>query len=175
MSGPSSSGKSTLLKKCKAFYSSKFEYVEEITRKIKDKGIPINEEGSDLTQLLVINSHIENSLLNEAILDRCILDGLVYTRYLYNHNKVSQEVLDYAKFVYKMLHDKYAVIFYTLPVNLEDDGVRSNSQEFRNETIDIFKYIIESDPIIAKKIVYLSGTVEERFEIIRTTLSGLTK
>ena len=59
--GPSSSGKSTLLTECKHKYSNKFTYVEEITRKIKNKGLPINEQGSDLTQLL-IQARVRNLL-----------------------------------------------------------------------------------------------------------------
>ena len=38
------------------------EYIDEITRRMTKKGLKINEGGDDMTQLLIMNSHISNVL-----------------------------------------------------------------------------------------------------------------
>jgi nicotinamide riboside kinase len=170
-SGAQSSGKSTLLQKCKEIYKDKFQYVEEITRKVKAKGLPINEQGNNLTQLLILNSHIENSLLQNAILDRCILDGLIYTQYLFKHKKVDQWVADYSIYLYQELITKYDYIFYTEPVDLENDGVRSINKEFREEILDKFEKMMKFDKqYLRNKVIRLTGSVEERMKKIAETI-----
>lgn len=171
LSGAQSSGKTTLLHRCKELYKEKFQYADKITRKVKAKGLPINEQGNNLTQLLIINSHIENSLLQNAILDRCILDGLVYTQYLCKHKKVDQWVADYSLYVYMELIPKYDYIFYTEPVELKDDGVRSVNKEFRKEIIEKFEGMIDLDETyLRNKVIRLSGSVEERMKKISETI-----
>jgi nicotinamide riboside kinase len=180
LTGSNSTGKTTLLKKCKEIYSSQFTFAEEITRKIARQGIPINTNGGNLTQLLIINEHIQNSLLENAILDRCILDGLCYTEYLYNHSKIGNWVYTYANHVYDMLLPKYDIIFYCSPVGvpLENDGTRevgTMGDKFRNGVLKRFEYHMAVDERLAKKIVVLEGTVEERMEIIKKTISERLK
>ena len=58
--------------------------------------LPINEKGTDLTQLLIANEHLVNFLLPEhqnknTILDRCIVDGLIYTKWLCDNGQVTEE------------------------------------------------------------------------------------
>jgi len=174
-SGSSSSGKSTLLQKCKENYNHNFTCVEEITRKIKAKGFNINEAGDDITQILIINSHIENSLIQNAILDRCALDGLIYTKYLYYKGQVRSSTVETAEIVYNYLIPKYDVIFYTEPLPLIDDGIRSISTSFREITIQLFEEQIKKDTLLASKIVRLSGSVDERMDIIDDKIKQLTK
>ena len=79
--GAQSTGKSTLLDKCKEEFGDKFVYFPEITRQIKSEcGVAINEAGDNTTQILIVSEHIKNILKaskQDSILDRCILDGLV--------------------------------------------------------------------------------------------------
>ena len=60
--GAQSTGKTTLLKKVKELYPNRFDYVDEITRRIKRFGVPINNEAKsyNLTQSLIINDHLVN-------------------------------------------------------------------------------------------------------------------
>ena len=90
--GIQSSGKTTLLKKCKEHYGDKYIYVDEVTRPALEKGLQINEQGGDETQMFIIQSHIDNALKENVIMDRCIIDGFLYTEYLYDIGKVSQAV-----------------------------------------------------------------------------------
>jgi len=177
-SGVQSSGKTTLLKLCKELYADRCEFVDEVTRLVKREfNVPINEQGTGLTQCLITNKHIENVLrfreTKGAIFDRCILDGLCYTGYLHVEGSVPKWVFDYTKNVFKKLITQYNIIFYTDPydVALVDDGERSVDVEFRNKMIETFEQaIISYDDLLKDKIVRLKGTVEERMEAIKIKL-----
>ena len=176
-SGVQSSGKTTLLKACKELYNDRFEFVDEVTRLVKREfNVPINEQGTGLTQCLITNKHIENVLRyreKSAILDRCILDGLCYTGYLHLEGSVPKWVFDYTKNVFKKLITQYDIIFYTDPydVALVDDGERSVNVEFRNKMIETFEQAIASyNDLLQNKLIILKGTVEERMEAIKIKL-----
>lgn len=173
-SGAQSTGKTTLLNYLLT-RNTDYVFVPEVTRLVRrNYNLPINEAGSDLTQLMIINSHLHNMLLkreSNVILDRCIYDGLIYTKWLYSKGKVSQSVYDYTKHIFDILKDRYAVIFYTSPTDvlIEDDGERSIDVEFRNDIIKLFEESLEG----ASNVVVLRGSVKERLETIKSTLTKL--
>jgi len=171
ITGAQSTGKSTLLNFLKKDDDLKgFEFIEELTRQIAAKGININEEGSNFSQIFTVTIHAENIVKKHFISDRCALDGLVYTKWLYDNKKVDKWMLDYAEGVAKEVLPRYDYIFY-LPaeIPIEDDGVRSSNVEFRDQILDIFKYYIQELDI---KIVNLSGTVVERAKQFKRKLRG---
>jgi nicotinamide riboside kinase len=177
-SGAQSTGKTTLLKHLEERNSSNplFKFVPEVTRLIKrEYDLPINEDGTDITQLLIINQHLCNAYkidTNEYnyILDRCSLDGLVYTHWLCDQRKLSMSVYSFAEYIFSSTINKYDVIFYTSPndVKLEYDGERSVDTTFRDGIIDLFNRYIKYRNI---NVVLLYGTVEERLKIIKDTLA----
>ena len=175
--GAQSTGKTTLLKKVKELYPNRFDYVDEITRRIKRFGVPINNEAKsyNLTQSLIINDHLVNFTkvfeesdenVRDLLLDRCIVDGYIYTKYFYRHGKVSYKIFEFAEYWFKELTPKYDVIFYTNPgdVKLVDDGERSIDAKFREEIIDLYEreFLDKYD-----NICILKGSVEERLEIMK--------
>jgi len=178
--GAQSTGKTTLLNLCKTHYSSDYHFVDEVTRLVKRNfNVPINEEGTDITQLFIINTHIENAFRiyedpkKGVFLDRCIVDGLVYTGYLALEGKVSKWVFKYAKNVFKLLLPRIDKIFYTHPgdVELVADGERSTDLEFRRKIIDLFEMVFELyDDQLKNKLVTLKGSVEERMEQIKINI-----
>ncbi len=89
--GAQSTGKTTLLNRMKhdPMFNLEFDFRDEITRRMQRKGLSINEGGNDITQLLIMNSHIKNSLIDNVIMDRCALDGLVYTDWMSRKVKYS--------------------------------------------------------------------------------------
>jgi len=176
-SGAQSSGKTTLLKACDIESLDPlspfngYTFIPEVTRLVKSKyNLPINENGSNLTQLCIINQHIENFLTSKnsnVIMDRCILDGLVYTEYLAEKGLVDPFVLSYARYIYDTLIKHIDIIFYTDPsIPLVDDGERSINVSFRNEIIDKFNFYIKD----LKNIVILRGSVKDRLDIIKRTI-----
>ena len=178
-SGAQSTGKTTLLNKIRGLNPFDINYVDEVTRRIKrDFNLPINESGGDLTQTMIMSDHIANVYqkynLTDVILDRCALDGIVYTQWLYNKGKVSDEVLQWAKKIYTTLIGEYDAIFVTSPadVPLVDDGERSVDIEFREEIIDIFDMYIDDMKIYSEgeNVFAVEGTVEERIKYIKKVL-----
>jgi thymidylate kinase len=176
--GAQSTGKTTLLNKCKEVYKD-YKFVDEVTRYVrKTYDVKINEIGGTETQLYILAEHIKNHLRADEnlILDRCILDGYVYTKYQVVNGKVSEQVLHAFNGVYSILMDKLDYIFYTDPtdVKLVNDGERSVDYKFREDIIAMFEDLItyKMSPTNREKIVRLSGTVEERMEIIGENLNG---
>lgn len=170
--GAQSTGKTTLLNKCKEIYKD-YKFVDEVTRYVRRTyDVKINEIGGTETQLYILAEHIKNHLRSDEnlILDRCILDGYVYTKYQVVNGKVSSQVLHAFNGVYGLLMDKLDYIFYTDPadVKLVDDGERSVDYKFREDIIAMFEDLItyKMSPVNRDKIVRLSGTVEERMKII---------
>ena len=117
--GAQSTGKTTLLKELKRDpdFSLKFDFRDEITRRMQKKGLSINESGNDITQLLIMNSHIKNTLIDNVIMDRCIIDGLVYTNWLHTEGKVSDTVQStYDKAYKELVNNLYSFLYKPSPV-----------------------------------------------------------
>ena len=180
--GAQSTGKTTLLKKLhgeNGIYP--FEFIPEVTRLVmRDYKMPINEEGDDLTQMLIMTEHIRNIYRDRTnrlirgvhqIYDRCALDGIVYSHWLLDKGKINRSCFDACELIYKKLKNKYDIIFYTSPkdVKLVDDGERSIDVHFREDIISLFNMYINS---YKGKIVVLEGPVEERLQTIKETLES---
>ena len=108
-------------------------------------------------------------------MDRCIIDGALYTSYLFKRNKVSGEVLGKAIKRYYGLIGKLDIIFFTEPVRMFDDGVRSTGDEFRQSMIDAFnRQRVGLEQGFCKeftgRIIYLKGSVEKRFDDIKIAI-----
>ena len=185
--GAQSTGKTTLLEhlKCTNLGSPSFEFIPEVTRLVKrEYEVPINEDGDDMTQMLIMTEHIRNIFKGRTdnlirgvnkILDRCALDGIVYSHYLLDKGKISRTTYDACDLIYKKLRKEYDVIFYTSPkdVKLVNDGERSVDKYFREDMIGLFDMylqynIIEDGP----RVVCLEGSVKERLETIKSTLES---
>lgn len=162
--GAQSTGKTTLLEAIKQNeeFRYKYEFIDEITRRMIKKGLKINEAGSDTTQLLIMNEHVKNTLYTDAIMDRCALDGVVYTNWLYKKGNVSEWVYQYAENVFKKYISRYDYIFYLTPeFHIVDDGVRSIDTAFRDEIVNLFEYYVNTFSV---PVIKLTGSVEERLE-----------
>lgn len=169
ITGAQSTGKSTLLRFLKQDDDLKgFEFIDELTRKIAAKGININEEGSNMSQIFTVTIHAENIVKDHFISDRCALDGLVYTKWLFDQGKVDKWILDYAVGVAKEVIPRYDYIFY-LPaeIPIEDDGVRSADIKFRDEIVSLFESYTKE---LGVKLIELSGSVKDRAKLFKRVL-----
>ena len=107
----------------------------------------------------------------------------MYTRWLWEQGSVDRWVLDHAGCLLSMLGKRLDTIFYTEPddIPIEDDGERSVDKTFRDDIIKIYEEVIRSSVSTPgrdtwrKKLVRLSGTVEERMNIINTSIQTLLK
>ena len=172
--GAQSTGKTTLLNQMRNWECLKdYTFIDEITRNIEKKGMSINEKGNDDTQTAIMHAHIENLKKgNNLVLDRCSLDGVVYTHYLYLHGKVSKDTFDYARQVFFGTCLMYDKIFYLKPeFDIVEDGVRSNSVQFRDEIASIFERYIADFNLRKYNVVELTGSVEERLEAVKKEMN----
>jgi len=164
ISGAQSVGKTTLLNALRS--EKKFKHYticDEVTRRVKSYGLPINENGTDLTQQLIMQEHIVNAFMyTEFIADRTVLDGLVYTDYLYHTEKVSLTALENAAAIFKKVQPCYDIQFYIVPeFSIQNDGVRSNDVLFRDKIVELFNNRIKGYKI---PVINLTGSVRERVE-----------
>jgi|TARA_R110000851_G_scaffold25766_4_gene73883 nicotinamide riboside kinase len=162
ITGAQSVGKTTLLNALRS--EPRFDgytVCDEVTREIREMGFDINEQGSDLTQILIMQKHISNVFMYDDMLtDRTALDGLVYTTWMHQHNKVTQATLEKVYSIYEKLINSYDYIFYIRPeFPIIDDGVRSIDPQFRDDINDIFEGFINELP---REHITVSGSVRER-------------
>ena len=173
ITGAQSVGKTTLLNALRSekLFSEHFKICDEVTRTVKGYGLPINEDGNDSTQRLIMNEHVVNVFLyDNMITDRTALDGLVYTTYLYKHAKVNQPTLTYTTNIFNRVWEKYDHVFYIEPeFDIVDDGVRSIDVVFRNEIADLFKTTIEKKNLTLHRV---KGSVRNRVNTIMDILEG---
>lgn len=174
ITGAQSVGKTTLLNALRSEkYFQSYKVCDEVTREIRNMGFDINESGSDITQLLIMQKHIVNIYMNECMLtDRTSLDGLVYTTYLHLHGKVSKDTLDKAKQIYDKTIKDYSFLFYIPPeFDIVPDGVRSPDIVFRDEIVELFKGFLSEAP---REVIYVTGSVRERVNTVLETIDRWT-
>ena len=177
--GAGSTGKSTLLQQCMLEWPD-FNYIPEVTRAVKrEYNLNINEGGTEKTQLAILAAHLHNVLTYEAgdkttVLDRCIIDGIVYTEWLYDKKMVPSWVKTYAEHLMSVLIEPVDIIFYTQPdFDIVPDGERSVDVDFRNSIIKGFDRKTMQAWRGGSRLVYLTGSVEERFDLIKWNLHRL--
>jgi nicotinamide riboside kinase len=161
ISGAQSVGKTTVINELEKILGNKYTIVRESIRKLAKKGFIINEKGNDNTQIAVMNEHIKNLLPEgDLILDRSVLDGYIYTQYLFNNNKISEETLKYAESIFRDHINDIDILFYIKPeFEIVNDNVRSIDKEFRDAVVELFEKTIEDYNL---DVIYLSGSVDER-------------
>ena len=166
ISGAQSVGKTTLLNAIRSepFFKG-FEICNEVTRRVKSYGFSINENGNDVTQRLIMQEHVINIFMySDFITDRTVLDGLVYSKYLRNHSKISNETMDFVYKVYSRCIGQYDLLFYIPPeFELEDDGVRSIDVTFRNSIVESFENVIYTHGLT---VTILKGSLRERLDTV---------
>jgi nicotinamide riboside kinase len=172
ITGAQSVGKTTLLNALRSerFFTS-YTLCDEVTRRIRSYGLPINEDGTNVTQRLIMNEHIVNVFLNNSMLtDRTALDGLVYSTYLFKHNKIDYKTMRYVTDVFDSVWEKYDHVFYIEPeFEIEDDGTRSINKAFRDEIVEIFEHVIDKKNLSLTRV---KGSVRNRVDTIIDILEG---
>lgn len=171
ISGAQSTGKTTLINRLRELYPE-YIYKTEITRELANKGFKINENGTDETQLAIIDSHIDRlNIDSDIVYDRCILDGVVYTHYLFDTGKVSQVTLAKAQEAFLKYIISYDVTCYIKPeFEIVDDGERSINTEFRDAIVELFNWYINTYNL---DVVILKGSVQDRVNQINEIINDL--
>jgi len=133
--GSSSTGKTTVYELLKNKLP-KYEFINESTRTVMRYGYPINEEGTDETQLAILAFHLKALLKPfNLVLDRCMLDTLVYSLI----TDVDEKTISYVKDCFEEVKDEYThVVYFPIEFASVDDGDRTTNEEWRKLADDTF-------------------------------------
>jgi len=159
--GASSTGKTTVYELLKNKLPE-YEFVNESTRTVGSYGFPINEEGTDATQLAISSFHLEALLQpNNCILDRCYLDLVVYSSLMPN---CSEEAFNYINATWNRIKDEYThYVYFPIEFDSVDDGVRSIDEKWRQDVDQEFHNNLKE---INKPYLTVTGSPLQRVEQI---------
>jgi|TARA_B110000879_G_scaffold113694_1_gene151630 nicotinamide riboside kinase len=159
--GASSTGKTTVYELLKNKLP-KYEFVNESTRTVGSYGFPINEKGTDATQLAISCFHLEALLQPyNQVLDRCFMDVVVYTRFMDN---ASEETWKYINATWNRIKHEYThYIYFPIEFDSVDDGVRSVNEKWRKDIDNEFKDVLEG---VRQPYLTITGSPMQRVEQI---------
>jgi len=159
--GASSTGKTTVYEILKNKLP-KYEFINESTRTIKEYGFPINEGGTDATQLAISSFHLEALLQPyNLVLDRCYMDVIVYSRFM---EKIDVSTFNYIQDTWNRIKNEYThYIYFPIEFDSIDDGVRSVNEEWRKKIDDEFQAVLEG---VRQPYLTVTGSPMQRVEQI---------
>jgi len=136
----------------------------------------INENGNDLTQLLIMTEHYKNyGISNNVVFDRCALDCMAYGmanlfRKFKEGKEIDEEFNSNVIFpLYLWLMRRYDAIFYLAPeLPVVSDGVRSSDLQYFAEVTSSFNTLIKEQSNFPTEcqIITIKGSVQKRVESI---------
>lgn len=138
------------------------------SRWVHSLGLPINQDGNDAGQTLIILNQVRNLWAYDNMLtDRTLIDTLIYTMLQYEAGKLGKDTLNLAHdMLYKSLSKRaYSHIFYVRPTGMKlvGDGIRSEDVVYWNTTYKTFENVINSYGLFQYDNFHLiEGTREER-------------
>lgn len=177
ISGAHSTGKTTLINALKQREEFKnFEFKSGLTRDLHKMGIPINEAGTDTTQLFVMAKHYEYSqLTGDVFLDRCALDGLAYSQVVLKDH-TDTDFLNALGYIGRKCFNHYDLIIYVKPeLELEDDGIRTTDKQFHKQIVESFEKWLEIIKTFRTPVtvVEVFGSVEQRVDQVIAAVTPL--
>lgn len=167
--GAGSTGKTTVYEALKG-YLLDYKFVNESTRSVKKLGFPINEAGTNETQLAISSFHLE-ALLNpsDLVLDRCYLDLVVYSTLT---DRCKGPTYQYIIDTWSRIRSEYtAFIYFPIEFKSIGDGVRSTNEEWRNDADILFTEFLYR---VEQPVIEVRGTAQERINQVLTYLNRKT-
>ena len=158
--GASSTGKTTVYELLKNKLP-KWDFVNESTRSVAKYGFPINEQGTDATQLAIGNFHLEALLRPyNLILDRCFMDLVVYSKEM----DIDKGTYKYIEDIWNRVKGEYShYIYFPIEFPSVNDGVRSVSEEWREAVDKEFQARLQE---VRQPYLSVTGSPMERIEQI---------
>lgn len=159
--GASSTGKTTVYELLKNKLP-KYEFVNESTRTVGSYGFPINEKGTDATQLAISSFHLEALLQPyNLVLDRCYMDLVVYSHYM---KGIEEKTLTYIEDTWNRIKKEYThYIYFPIEFDSVDDGVRSVDEKWRSDIDSLFQDVLEG---VRQPYLTVTGSPMQRVEQI---------
>lgn len=170
--GASSTGKSTVFELLKARLPE-YTFIDESTRTVRSYGFPINEQGTDLTQLAISTFHLQALLHPHSVIyDRCYMDLVAYSRHL----PISEYILTFLEhtWVKKIQHEYDLYVYFPIEFHSVYDGVRSVNEEWRSKVDHEFKTLLHQVQVeTTSKVITVQGSPKHRMQEILDYISNL--
>lgn len=174
--GVHGSGKSTLLREMIGWSElNGHAFISGLTRaQARNNGVVINQGGNFEGQKTLVKAmawHLKT--LPNLVIDRTLIDIYAYTVHHRDHNSLTSQELNYIRTQARKYQSLFDVVFYIQPeFDVIQDGVRPTDPAFVVEVAaNIHHTITLGDALDSKKIVNLSGTVEQRLTTIKEWLN----
>lgn len=173
--GVHGTGKTTLLKEMIGWPElAGHSFVSGLARQQKELNkLSINEHGTLETQRCLARAlawHVKR--LPNMVVDRTFLDMWAYTLYHCKQGVIDARGRSYLRNLMRHNQPRFRYVFYIEPeFDVVDDGVRSTDTEFRDDIARRLKgLVLIKKTLGTRRIVQISGTVEQRLDQIRETL-----
>lgn len=169
--GAQGTGKTTILN----YFQGKQPIITNVCRTLAKNGVKINEMGDDESQATIFNVYYDLLAQKNYISDRGLTDVMAYSKWLYEHDRLSEKEWKREQRIFKTFIKTYPAIYLYFPIEfrIEDDGVRSTDEDFRKEIDTNILKSLQDNPEIPGLTVH--GSVEERLEFINRMLQFSTR
>ena len=169
--GTMSVGKTTLVNALKELPEFKnYKFATERSKYLQSIGIPLNTDSTLKGQLVFAAERSAELMQENMITDRTIIDVMAFCSLSKSMSKAEK---DHINGVLWHLIKEYDIIFHIddLSIPIEDNGVRETNKDYRLEVHNKIDSIIGMYGGRAGKVVRISGTTEERIELVKATLA----
>ncbi len=171
LTGTHSAGKTTLVNELsKNSFFRDFHFFTERSKYLKESlQIPLNEDSQIVSQYIFLGERARELYdPNNSISDRSVYDVLSYTL---SANSISDEDKGCFMSACQPLIKFYDCIFYVdhSEVKIEENGLRHTDPNYREQINQTILDLLEAYP--PPFLVVVKGTVEERVNIILSTLN----
>jgi GTPase SAR1 family protein len=169
--GTISVGKTTLVNALKELPEFKdYTFATERSKYLRDLGIPLNTDSTLKGQIIFLAERASELLHENMITDRTVIDVLAFTA---SAKTIPYYQNEFYENLASLLIEEYDYIFYVSPdgVDLEDNGVRIISTEYRDTIDRSIQNLLRTFHYKIKNLHTLSGSTQERIEKIQQIIS----
>jgi nicotinamide riboside kinase len=169
--GTQSIGKTTLVNALKELPEFKdYTFRTERSKYLKEMGIPLNTDSTLKGQCVFLAERASELMQENIITDRTIIDVMAFAQASKSMDQIEKD--DFSTLARQLIKE-YDYIFYIDPagVKMEDNGVRETDLEYRDLIDFTIRNTISNNKFRMKNFSILAGTVEERIEQLKETLS----
>lgn len=181
-------GKTTLINAFKQIWPNYISPKNTYRDLIKEKGLSINEQGTEESQRIIRDSLIDNAIdyaqKKYTISDRNIIDNLVYTLWLSERGRIKDTDFTSDSILIARETCKFYDIIFWLPLNhnivMDEQEHRSNDPIFRAQIDEIYLQLYESfkcsenilfDINNSPPIIPLTGNLNEKISQIKNYIN----
>ena len=169
--GTMSVGKTTIVNELKDLPEFKdYNFRTERSKYLMEQGIPLNTDSTLKGQCVFLAERTSELMVENIITDRTVVDVMAFA-----NCSTSMDIYDKEDFETLAAHlvREYDYIFYVSPegVEIEDNGIRETDAKYRVIIDRSINTLLNKYNHRIKNLHTLSGSTEERIELIKQAIS----